>query len=233
MARLPDQLSVGLLATGQLCLTFDDGPGKTSARGPGPRTAAVAEYLASIDVVATFFMCGAHVDEHPEVVRTVIALGHQVGNHTYAHPSLPELSDGDIRGELLRATDALVRAGVELPVPFRPSYGAWDARCAAAVNAEADLVAALTGAYGWDLGGGDYEYWASGAPDGRAAANEVVEDALLVGSGVVLMHDSSADPGEDGVRLRAGNRTFEAVTMAVPELRRRGFVFVPLPRSAD
>ena len=60
-----------------------------------------------------------------------------------------------------------------------------------------------------------------------------VAPPLLVGSGVVLMHDSSADPGEDGVRLRAGNRTFEAVTMAVPELRRRGFVFVPLPRSAD
>src|SRR5262249_6194104 len=48
------------LPPGILCLTYDDGPGRTDGDedGPGPRTAELGEYLHSQGVPATFFAVG-------------------------------------------------------------------------------------------------------------------------------------------------------------------------------
>ena len=42
------------------------------------------------------------------------------------------------------------------------------------------------------------------------------------------MHDCTADPTDEGVRLKALNRTFELSRLLVPELKRRGYAFVRL-----
>src|SRR5215475_8107962 len=58
-----------------LALTFDD--------GPDPRwTPRVLEMLAAHRVRATFFMVAKRAERHPDLVRQVMAGGHEIGNHT-------------------------------------------------------------------------------------------------------------------------------------------------------
>jgi peptidoglycan/xylan/chitin deacetylase (PgdA/CDA1 family) len=215
------------LAEGVLCLTFDDGPGETSAPGgPGPRTTALAELLADEEVPATFFVCGAHVRHHPESALRVLELGHAVGNHTWSHPSLTAPGT-DVLGQIRATDDALRALGVAGPIPFRPPYGDWDQGAAAAASSDGALAAGTVGVFGWDVDPQDWAAWEARASAEDAAA-ELVSACVAAGRGVVLLHDCSADPGDRGVRLRAGNRALESVRLALPALRGHGFTFVPL-----
>ena len=59
-------------------LTFDDGPAEQF-------TEQVLEILREHQVPATFFVCGKNVEKHPDLLRRIVAEGHEVGNHTYSH----------------------------------------------------------------------------------------------------------------------------------------------------
>ncbi|MFE9691588.1 bifunctional polysaccharide deacetylase/glycosyltransferase family 2 protein [Micromonospora sp. NPDC005806] len=64
-----------------LALTFDD--------GPDPRwTPQILDVLRRHHAHATFFVVGARVDEHPELVRRILAEGHEIGSHTFTHVDL-------------------------------------------------------------------------------------------------------------------------------------------------
>ncbi|ETK37278.1 bi-functional transferase/deacetylase [Microbispora sp. ATCC PTA-5024] len=65
----------------RVALTFDD--------GPDPRwTPQVLDVLRRHGAKATFFVVGAHVAEHPELARRMVAEGHEIGDHTYTHADL-------------------------------------------------------------------------------------------------------------------------------------------------
>ena len=61
----------------RIALTFDD--------GPGPSTAQMLDALAREDARATFFVLGRQVERHPELVRRMAEEGHQVASHGYDH----------------------------------------------------------------------------------------------------------------------------------------------------
>jgi len=123
--------------------------------------------------------------------------------------------------------EATCECGVDGPIPFRPPWGEWDARIEAAVRADEGILEGHCANYGWDLDGMDWQYWwDQGSP--QECADSYVKTALEHGSGVVLMHDSTADPGTPGEQMRAGNLAVEAVKLLVPRLRAEGFSFVPL-----
>jgi peptidoglycan/xylan/chitin deacetylase (PgdA/CDA1 family) len=61
-----------------VCLTFDD--------GPHPQyTPRVLETLEREGVKATFFLIGRHADRYPDLVREIVARGHDIGHHSYEH----------------------------------------------------------------------------------------------------------------------------------------------------
>ncbi len=64
-------------AEDKIAITFDDGPGE--------RTREVLACLAAHDAKATFFVLGSEVDRRPEILREVIASGHEIGIHGYEH----------------------------------------------------------------------------------------------------------------------------------------------------
>ena len=83
-------------------VTFDD--------GPGPTTPEVLDVLAREGVRATFFVLGRQVDRHPEVVRRMVAEGHQVANHGYDHGILIFRGARHVRDQLARTERAVERA---------------------------------------------------------------------------------------------------------------------------
>ena len=59
-------------------LTFDDGPIPES-------TPFILQTLKEFGIHATFFMVGDNVRKYPDLYRSIVAAGHQVGNHTFHH----------------------------------------------------------------------------------------------------------------------------------------------------
>lgn len=100
-----------------VALTFDD--------GPDPRwTPRVLATLAEHGATATFFLVGRKVDAHPEVVRAILAAGHDVGLHSYAHDRFFSLrSERVVREDLERGVAALERVTGARPTLFRPPIG--------------------------------------------------------------------------------------------------------------
>lgn len=80
-------------------LTFDDGPNS-------PYTEQILDILKKEKIKATFFVCGANVKRHPEIVRQAAKEGHLIGNHTYNHHFLPLLI-GSVYKETIKTQQML------------------------------------------------------------------------------------------------------------------------------
>ncbi len=99
-----------------IALTFDD--------GPGPHTAHLLDILDQYGAKATFFLIGSKVSSQANVVRSIHARGHQLGNHSWSHPELPKLPVNQIAGEIDHTNDAIKQATGVTPAILRPPYGA-------------------------------------------------------------------------------------------------------------
>jgi len=98
-----------------VALTFDDGP---TALGVG----YILPELERHGAHATFFLIGREARGRPELVRAILAAGHEVGNHSYSHQPMVGRVMTFYENQIQLAQDALRRAGAE-PKSFRPPYG--------------------------------------------------------------------------------------------------------------
>ncbi|GAA3097761.1 polysaccharide deacetylase family protein [Streptomyces echinatus] len=162
--------------TPRVALTFDDGPDPVHTR-------RILEILDRYGVRATFFCVGHHVAALPDEVRRIAAAGHEVGNHSWSHPFLPDLTPDQLREQLDRTTDAVARVTGETPELFRPPYGALTPEVLAALAGHPTTMTL------WDV---DSRDWARPGPERIAAT-------VLEGAGpgsVVLMHEGAGDRGQ-------------------------------------
>jgi len=100
-----------------IALTFDDGPHPV-------HTPRLLDILAKHNVKATFYVVGSRVQQYPNIVRRMVAEGHEIGNHTWSHPNLTKLSPAAVRSELDRSRDAIAAIAGVKPRTMRPPYGA-------------------------------------------------------------------------------------------------------------
>jgi peptidoglycan/xylan/chitin deacetylase (PgdA/CDA1 family) len=98
-----------------VALTFDDGPGRT--------TAAVLRVLARYRVPATFFNLGVNVAARPGLARKEVKAGYAMGNHTWDHANLVLLGASQQAAEMDRMSAELRSATHVRPCVFRPPYG--------------------------------------------------------------------------------------------------------------
>jgi peptidoglycan-N-acetylglucosamine deacetylase len=77
----------------EVALTIDDGPHT-------PTGDQILDILKEYDVRATFFVVGRRMDERPDLVRRMVAEGHELGNHTQDHIRLDSLNPNQIRREI-------------------------------------------------------------------------------------------------------------------------------------
>jgi peptidoglycan/xylan/chitin deacetylase (PgdA/CDA1 family) len=219
----PRLLTGASLPPKTLSLTYDDGPGVPEPSGAGPHTLAIARFLHSEKIGATFFMFAPHVARHPGLVRAVRRLGHLAGSHSRDHRPYTVFDD---HAELLsdfRSAERGLRGEETGVLPVRPPYGAWSPPLATVLNADLLCSAGVLGPVGWDISTEDWTFWR----DDRTAeecAEIALQEILAADRGIVLMHDSSADL--PAVRMK--NRTYELTRLLIPQLRKRGFSFVRL-----
>jgi peptidoglycan/xylan/chitin deacetylase (PgdA/CDA1 family) len=103
--------------SGELALTFDDGPNPAW-------TPQLLDILASHKVRATFFMVGRYAEAEPVLTRYIADAGHLVGNHSWSHPNLALTAPVRVRAELSRTKNVLEQI-IGKPVShFRPPFGA-------------------------------------------------------------------------------------------------------------
>jgi peptidoglycan/xylan/chitin deacetylase (PgdA/CDA1 family) len=190
-----------------VALTFDD--------GPHPRwTPRVLEILARSGTRATFFVVGHKVEDHPEVLRAIVAAGHGVGLHSYAHDRLFALrSEGRVRDDLERGIVALERVLGRRPVLFRPPIGHTNPAIARVVDA-LDLVVV-----GWTLGGRDGVARAR-HEDVAARVRRDLRDGAIV-----LLHDAPERGDREPAAVRALPSILEAMAAG-------GLEAVPVERWA-
>ncbi|MBK1831411.1 polysaccharide deacetylase family protein [Verrucomicrobiaceae bacterium R5-34] len=102
----------------RIWLTLDDGPDPVD-------TPAILELLENHGVKATFFVIGEKADRYPELIRRIVAEGHQLGNHTYSHPQGKFWSLGPWRTlrEIRRCQESLRSITGEAPEIFRAPVG--------------------------------------------------------------------------------------------------------------
>jgi peptidoglycan/xylan/chitin deacetylase (PgdA/CDA1 family) len=82
------------------------------AYGPRVGVPRILDLLAELGLPATFFVPGWTADRYPEAVERILAAGHEVGHHSYAHVSPLEQSADEERHDFERALAALERLGV-------------------------------------------------------------------------------------------------------------------------
>jgi peptidoglycan-N-acetylglucosamine deacetylase len=100
-----------------VAMTFDDGPSAAN-------TPRLLDMLKQRNIKATFFLIGQNAAANPNIVRRILAEGHEIGNHTWTHPQLSKLTDDRVTAEITKTQDAIKQASGFTPTILRPPYGA-------------------------------------------------------------------------------------------------------------
>lgn len=177
-----------------VALTFDDGPHPQ-------HTPVLLDMLAALQVRATFFMLGRNAARYPDLVARVAAEGHEIGNHSWSHPVLSNLSDVAAMSEIDRTTLAIQDGAGRPPVLMRPPYGAFTERQRLMLHQARNMPTIL-----WSV---DPEDWRR---PGSAAVTARIVGGAHPGA-VILAHDIHA-------------ATVRAVPDTVRGLAARGFRLV-------
>jgi peptidoglycan/xylan/chitin deacetylase (PgdA/CDA1 family) len=117
-AGLPRRLFMlsGPPESGRVMLTFDDGPHPE-------HTPVLLDRLAAHGVKATFFVLGSQAEQHPDIVRRMVADGHEVGHHSYTHAEPSITTAGALLDEVHRGARLLEQILGRKPRLFRPPHG--------------------------------------------------------------------------------------------------------------
>ena len=99
----------------EVALSFDD--------GPDPKwTPKILDILKQKNAKGAFMMIGAEAQENVSLMRRVANEGHEIGNHTYTHPDISEISAQQLDLEL-KLTERLFASKLGMqPLYFRPPY---------------------------------------------------------------------------------------------------------------
>ena len=109
-----------------IALTYDD--------GPSAYTPIVLDALAKYSGHATFFVVGSSVDRYADSLRRAVALGCEIGNHTYNHSNLKNLSAVQVQSALQATSQAVKKqTGAEVRL-LRPPYGSYNASTSASAG---------------------------------------------------------------------------------------------------
>ena len=180
----------------------------------GSSDEAADEILSTLEarhLRTTVFLTGAFIERFPDVVRRIVADGHEVGNHTFDHPHFapdfrrdPRWSEVRVQDELLRADEAFFRLTGRPMDPFwRSPYG----ENTKEIRAWAEAIGYRH--VGWSEGADSLDWATSKEKRLYRSGGAILEKlhARMEGDGeglIVLMHLGSDRPEADRPAAKLG-----------------------------
>jgi cellulose synthase/poly-beta-1,6-N-acetylglucosamine synthase-like glycosyltransferase/spore germination protein YaaH/peptidoglycan/xylan/chitin deacetylase (PgdA/CDA1 family) len=222
--NLPEPYRVGRYgySPNRVAITFDD--------GPDPEwTPKILDVLEEKNAKATFFLIGIQADKFSSLAKRIYEEGHTIGNHTFTHPDVSNISTAYMKVEL-NLTERLFGSllGIRATL-MRPPY---------AIDEEpdtADQVRPLE--VSQDMGyitvgnridPNDWNLNDPSEPHGKRSADEISAYVLahlppcrpenLRCGNIVLLHDGGGDRSE----------TVRALPVIIDGIRARGYEVVPV-----
>lgn len=151
----------------------------------------------------TFFITGAFIGDHPELVKRMAEEGHQVANHSVNHPSLPKLLQSEGSAAMMQELTELEISyekltGSKLSRLIRPPMGEYSPQMLAILNNEGFVPVFWSFAY--------VDWYVDNQPAPSAALDQILGE--LHDGSVILIHAVSKTNVEilpeliDGIRER-------------------------------
>ncbi|WP_080846702.1 polysaccharide deacetylase family protein [Cytobacillus gottheilii] len=177
-------------------LTIDDAPDANALK--------IAQTLKKLDVSAIFFVNGHLVNspEKEEVIKEIYDLGFAIGNHTYSHSNLKDLTEEEQKEEILKVNDMVEDITGERPRFFRAPFGS-NTDYSKGIAAEENMTI-MNWTYGYD--------WEKEYQTREAIADIMVNTPYLSNGANLLMHDRTW--------------TMEAMEDIVKGLQQKGYSIV-------
>jgi peptidoglycan-N-acetylglucosamine deacetylase len=200
----------------EVSLSFDD--------GPDPEwTPKILDILKEKNVKGTFMLIGAEAAENIGLMQRLVREGNEVGNHTYTHPDIAEISRQQLDLQV-RLTERLFASKLDVqPLYFRPPY---DVDEEPETDDQAAPIVPIQN-QGYIVIGNkiDTDDWNEHP---RKSPQEIAQSVLnqlqimktkpqFRGS-VILMHDGGGDR----------SATVAALPVLIDTLRAHGYTFVPV-----
>ena len=180
-------------------LTFDEGY-------ENGYTAKILDVLKAHQVPACFFVTGPYIKNEPELIKRMVDEGHEVGNHTINHPSMPSVKNtNELENEMLDLDRHFFSLTGKTMKFMRPPKGEYSEK-SLAVTKSLGYKTIL-----WSLA---YEDWDVNKQKGSEYVYSSVMDNIH-GGAIILMHAVSKDNAE----------TLERIIM---DIRGAGYVFKSL-----
>ncbi|MDY4698900.1 polysaccharide deacetylase family protein [Eubacterium coprostanoligenes] len=174
-----------------IAVTFDDGPGYNGASD------RILDVIEKYHIKATFFMIGSNASNLTKNVKRKVALGCQIGNHTYNHE---HYGKNVTPNDIIKGSDAIEKACGVRPTAFRSPGGITTELIRKTCKQE------KTPLYYWSL---DTQDWKSRNAD--KVYNAVIKN--VSDGDIILMHEIYGS-------------TADAFERMVPVLLKKGYQFV-------
>jgi len=177
----------------KISLTFDCAWGNSN-------TDELLAILEEHGVVATFFVTGEFAEKYPDDVRKFAAAGHEIANHSDAHPHVKGMNINNLIDDTREAERKITMVTGTVPTLYRSPYGEYD------VNSIKTVEGLGYKFVQWSVDSIDWQ-----EPDPATIVKRVVNQT--VPGSILLFHND-----------------LENTTQALPEvltkLRQAGFEFV-------
>ena len=174
----------------KIAFTFDDGPNYLS-------TPKVLDKLEEIGAKATFFVVGYNAEKQGKLLKRMVDMGCEVGNHSSGHENFSNFSDEQIIENVSNMNKIIENATGVKPTLLRPPYG----------NISKEVAAKLgMHIINWSVDPEDWKY-----RDAEYVSKHIIENVKE--GDIILLHDIY-------------QTSYEAFCIAADKLIEEGYEFV-------
>lgn len=179
-----------------VAFTFDDNWDAVAA-------VRIAELFRTYNGHCTFFVVGTNVRMHPDAIRTMVRLGHDIGNHTHSHPAATNITEATFVKQIQACEQVLNGMGLTTRPYFRFPYFAEDSHLMRIVTDQGYLTVGSA----WTI---------EDTGPRRSAALSVATVRRFISPGVIFVGHANS------------MATYDAMKAVLPELVRQGYSFVSI-----